>query len=360
MALDTDGNLWAWWDELFVLAASTNLPSRERSRPDIIMTDVIDFASSGMGYAFAITSDNVLWGWGFNEFGELGDGTTQNHMNPVRIMDGAALVETTRMHNRLFETAAMMPRFTYVIGTDGRLWQWGVDIVDSRPVAVPRRHILDNIAQVSIGRAQVITNPAFTLAVTTDGTLWGWGNTAGGVLGIEGIDFAEEPVKIMENARYAFGGNLFSAAIRKDNSLWTWGFSTSGNELFDVTAPSGHTRINPSRVFDNVESVMFYSIGTEVIRTDGSLWNFRLLHGDSEPRMVMENVQWRSGIDTNAHWIITKDGDLLRPARSHQRIIDTPDGPRTQEVNFEEYVLLRNVVAAETSFSSIFSLNRLP
>ena len=33
----------------------------------------------------AILNDGTLWGWGYNKYGQLGDGTTTNRTRPIKI-----------------------------------------------------------------------------------------------------------------------------------------------------------------------------------------------------------------------------------------------------------------------------------
>ena len=44
--------------------------------------------STGSYHAMAIDVDGNLWGWGKNNQGQLGDGTTNDSTTPIRIMEG--------------------------------------------------------------------------------------------------------------------------------------------------------------------------------------------------------------------------------------------------------------------------------
>src|ERR1041385_6945783 len=46
------------------------------------LTDVIDVAA-GQGFSMALLSDGTVRAWGYNGFGQLGDGTTTNRPSPV-------------------------------------------------------------------------------------------------------------------------------------------------------------------------------------------------------------------------------------------------------------------------------------
>lgn len=60
----------------------------------------------------AITSDGSLWIWGANHMGQLGDGTTEDSLEPLKIMDDVVDVATS------FGT-------TLAVTADGTVWGWG-------------------------------------------------------------------------------------------------------------------------------------------------------------------------------------------------------------------------------------------
>ena len=64
--------------------------------------------------SFAVKTDGSLWSWGYNGFGQLGDGTTTDRAAPKKIMDNVKYVSTS-------EGGA----YAAAVKTDGTLWAWG-------------------------------------------------------------------------------------------------------------------------------------------------------------------------------------------------------------------------------------------
>ena len=171
--------------------------------------------------AFAIMVDNSLWAFGENENGILGDGTTQHRNVPVKIMEAALSIRKDGWISPGDDT-----RRVTVLGTNGVLWSWGAnyngqlgDGTTTRRTSPVR--ILDNVvAYESIA--------AFNFALTADGNLWGWGANQLYQLGDGTTTNRPSPILVLDSVTtFSFGGVIL--AHRTDGSLWAWGTYTYFN-----------------------------------------------------------------------------------------------------------------------------------
>ena len=76
------------------------------------MSNVASVSLGSFGHSAAITTDGDLYTWGYNSFGELGDGTTEGKSTPIKIMSDVASVSLGDHHSA-------------AITTDGDLYTWG-------------------------------------------------------------------------------------------------------------------------------------------------------------------------------------------------------------------------------------------
>jgi len=60
------------------------------------LTNIKSVASFGNS-AYALAADGSVWAWGQNDYGELGNGTEQNALRPVRVhLHGAVAIASNR------------------------------------------------------------------------------------------------------------------------------------------------------------------------------------------------------------------------------------------------------------------------
>ena len=89
-AIKTDGTLWTWGDAAF--GRSGNSSTIDRSSPGTTSGGGNNWKQTACGYLHtaAVKTDGTLWTWGYNGFGNLGDGTTTNRSSPGTTAGGGA------------------------------------------------------------------------------------------------------------------------------------------------------------------------------------------------------------------------------------------------------------------------------
>ncbi len=128
------------------------------------------------GYACGLTSAGAMYCWGSNANGALGDGTTTNHSTPalVTMPAGVGFVQ--------FATGA----FNCAVSTTGVVYCWGrnpggtlgdgtsIDHFTPQPIQMPTGILFASVAVDPTGTA---------CAVATSGAIYCWGGNFSGQLG---------------------------------------------------------------------------------------------------------------------------------------------------------------------------------
>ena len=256
--------------------------------------------SASNTHTAVIKEDGSLWTWGSNEFGQLGDGTTEDKLTPVKVMDDVVSVFT-----RYIDTMA--------IKNDNSLWAWGdsnngmIGAGATKNSNTPVK-IMDDVVSISASDIDI-------MVIKNDNSLWAWGQNRYGELGDGTIEYKITPVKIMDDVVFVSAEHNYTIVIKNDGSLWTWGRNSSERLGDDTT----EDRYIPIKIMDDVVSAVTGGANTMVIKNDGSLWacgynNYgKLGDGTKENRLtpikIMDDVvSVSAGIDHTV--AIKNDGSL--------------------------------------------------
>lgn len=170
---------------------------------------------------------------GNNDFGQLGDGSTNGSNVPVRVRGGHA-----------FTTLALGAGFSCGVRTDGAVYCWGdnstgqlgdgTSFDSSVPVAVD----LSDAVGVAAGEAHAC-------AWTSGGDVWCWGRGARGALGDGATSDRRSPVRVsITGAVQVTCGGMHTCALRDDGDVWCWG----ANDRFQLGDDTDVDRASPVRV----------------------------------------------------------------------------------------------------------------
>ncbi len=341
-AIDNNNSLWAWGGPIDVNGEIGNNNLEKTFKPVKIMDDVIS-VSIGGGFAspvhiVAIKTDNSLWAWGYNNFGQIGDGTTENRTKPVKIMDDVI-------------SAVAGSSCTFIIKSDNSLWTWGIDNsipYNETETRLEPIKIIDDVISVSSRHDSIFV-------IKTDNSLWIY----------EGIfhyniditqdipqDIAYPFIKIMDNViSISAGSHHDTTIIKSDNSLWILRYNIINN----ISAIKD--RYNFINVMEDTIAVSAGGYHNTAIKSDGSLWAWgenrfgQLGNGSTEdktkPVKIMKDV---IAVSAGAHhtiaiksdgsiftWGINSNGQLGDGTKTTLPIYDWTLNEHVGEINNNKY-----------------------
>jgi|GEM_PF-1844856 len=187
----------------------------------------IGAVSAGAEHVLALDSQGGLWAWGSNGGGLLGTGTAEWYSTvPVR---------PAGVEGRVFTAVAAGAWHNLALDADGMVWTWGGS--DSwLPYSItPTRVVLsdDEDAPYLTNIVAIAMGTVHALALDADGTVWAWGNTFQGQLGqgdpyMAGSNF---PIRVknsdgsgylQEIVAISAGGHV-SVALTRQGHVYEWG-----------------------------------------------------------------------------------------------------------------------------------------
>lgn len=202
----------------FNVRNSKNNAAREL-QINIVIWDFVKI-ESGNYHSLALTSHGKVYAWGFNYYGQIGDGTTTYRDTPKLVTGLENIVDI-----------AAGTGCSYALTNEGRIYAWGNNangrLGDSTTTARTKPVFVVQPAEVKF--IQISANYATAAAVTSDGYVYTWGYGGYGAAGTGNTNENREPTKInISNIAMVSMGYYNGVAVTNDGQVYTWGDNLHG------------------------------------------------------------------------------------------------------------------------------------
>jgi len=220
LALKRDGTVWAWGSNVVgQLGDSTTV---DRHLPvHVVLPGGITAISAGGYHSLAVEGGQSLVAWGWNAYGQLGDGTT---------IDRHEYVPVARLDWIHYEAVSAGTYHSVAIRSEGgaiQAWGWNGygQLGDGTTV---ERHLPAHV-QAPLGFVSLSAGGLHTLARNVDGSVWAWGSNAVGQLGDGTTVDRHVPARIPGLTALDVSAGLFhSAAVTTGGVVMAWGWNVLG------------------------------------------------------------------------------------------------------------------------------------
>lgn len=228
LALHDSGVVYAWGNNTFgQLGDGTTVL---RSTPiKVANLSNITAIAAGANHAIALKADGSVWAWGNNTYGQLGDNTTLSKQKPIQITTLSGIT-----------AIAAGNEFCLALKNDGSVWAWGRNNIGQlgngtttnqlKPFQIP--NFVNIITAIAAGSYHV-------LALDSNGKVYAWGDNTYGQLGMNDTTPRNTPTEITELTKLIpdapntpiiniYAGYGQSYAIYSTHKLADWGLNAVG------------------------------------------------------------------------------------------------------------------------------------
>ena len=264
VGVGSDGNAYAWGSNQHGQLGQDPKKTPTQKTPTAV--PLPDGVAAGFSYTqiaaggyhvLAIGNDDIVYSWGANDHGQLGDNTTTDHSKPqpVKGADGQPF-KAVQVSAGAYDSAA--------IGTDGHVYTWGSesnDRADSTRKLKPTLVKDPNGSDQGLQAVHVSTKYSFVMALDADSNVYAWGYNNWGQLGNgratgdTSTTYTPDPVSVHDpnddskifKAVQISAGWSHAMAIGQDGNTYAWG-NNGGGRLGDGTDTSKYRSI-PTHVY---------------------------------------------------------------------------------------------------------------
>jgi len=276
LALDEDGIVWAWGQNWYGQLGDGTKTDRVLPKE---LTGLVGVSalSGGHNHSLALGEDGTVRAWGSNQYGQLGYGTSER----CSVGDVDVPCSSTPQPVTMSDVVAVDAggQHSMALREGGEVWAWGFNgngqlgngtyVDQTAPVSItlPLDLASNGVESISAGALH-------TLAVDNDGQAWAWGNGGDGSLGGGDYNWSSIPKPVSVSTGMGFvsavaAGTDHSLARCDDGTVWAWGTST-----FGARGDGTSTTSNTPQLVDALSRVDGVDAGSRfsLALSDGKVW----------------------------------------------------------------------------------------
>jgi alpha-tubulin suppressor-like RCC1 family protein len=212
------------------------------------------------------TDAGVIWSWGTNNCGQLGDGTVVDKSSPVLV--AGEFTDWCQVSSSYTLSLA--------VRTNGTAWSWGCGgggrLGDNCTV---NRSSPVSVVGGFIDWVQVFAGSQHGLGLRANGTLWSWGTNSRGQLGVDDLVNRSSPVSVVGGFtwRQVSAGAFHNLGITTNCTAWAWGYNAFGQlgNTITVSQTSPVSVVGGFTDWCQLSAGCNHSLG---LRTNGTLWSW--------------------------------------------------------------------------------------
>lgn len=239
IAIDSDGKVYTWgYNSYGQLGNGSTVDSSvpvEVSMSGVLSGKTITAVAAGDGFTLALDATGKVYAWGANDRGQLGNNSTTTSSVPV------AVITTGVLSGKTITKIAAGGGQALALDTAGVVYRWGgqtttqtTTVTTTSPTTTP---VSMSASGLLAGKTVVdITAGLYhALVLTSDNLLYSWGGNAYGSLGNNATSTSTTPVAVTMNGalngktiKSISGGGRHSVVSTTDGYVYAWGLNTSG------------------------------------------------------------------------------------------------------------------------------------
>ncbi|MCB8818682.1 RCC1 domain-containing protein, partial [Desulfosporosinus shakirovi] len=232
IALKSDGTVWSWGDNTYgQLGDGTGITRYTPVEVQGLSSKTITAIAAGDNSSYFLASDGTVWSVGYNNYGQLGDGTTTSRNLPVEVqgLSGKTITAIAAGINSAYFLAIDGTVWSVGLNTNGQLGD-GTTTSRSFPVQV------QGLSSKTITAVAGGQYTAYFLA--SDGTVWSVGYNYYGQLGDGTTTRKTQPVQVQglsgKTVTTVAAGYNSAYFLASDGTVWSVGYNNNG-QLSDGT-----------------------------------------------------------------------------------------------------------------------------